>query len=74
MEQVRSTVIEDFKIVDNWDEQSEMLKEKFPQLTDEDLKFETGKEAELFTRLEKLLNIDREEVINLLKKGQLKKV
>ena len=36
-----------FKIKGNWMIQSALLKEKFPQLTDADLKFETGKESEL---------------------------
>ena len=73
MEQTKSK-IGAYKIVGNWDEQSKTLKEKFPQLTDADLKFETGKEAELFPRLEKRLNKKRDEVISLLKKGQLEKV
>ena len=61
-------------IVGNWDEQSKTLKEKFPQLTDADLKFEIGKDVELFMRLEKRLNKKRDEVISLLKKGHLEKV
>ena len=73
MEQTKSKVGA-YKIVGNWDEQSKTLKEKFPQLTDADLKFETGKEAELFARLEKRLNKKRDEVISFLKKGQLEKV
>ena len=73
MEQTKSKVGA-YKIVGNWDEQSKTLKEKFPQLTDADLKFETGKEVELFTRLEKRLNKKRDEVISFLKKGQLEKV
>ena len=63
-----------YKIVGNWDEQSKTLKEKFPQLTDADLKFEIGKDVELFARLEKRLNKKRDEVISLLKKGYLEKV
>ena len=73
MEQTKSKVGA-YKIVGNWDEQSKTLKEKFPQLTDADLKFEIGKDAELFARLEKRLNKKRDEVISLLKKGQLEKV
>ena len=73
MEQTKSK-IGAYKIVGNWDEQSKTLKEKFPQLTDADLKFETGKDVELFARLEKRLNKKRDEVISLLKKGQLEKV
>lgn len=65
---------ENFKMIGNWDEQSKLLKEKFSQLTDADLKFETGKENELLTRVETRLNKKREEVINIIKKGQPEKV
>jgi len=73
MEQPKSKVGA-FKIVGNWDVQSKTLKEKFPQLTDADLKFENGKEDELLARVEKRLSKKRDEVISLLKKGQLEKV
>ena len=67
-------LIEPFKMVGNWDAQSKTLKQKFPQLTDTDLKFETGKEIELLTRVEKRLNKKRDEVVSIIKKGQLEKV
>ena len=73
MEQTKSK-LGAYKIVGNWDEQSKILKEKFPQLTEADLKFETGKEVELFGRLEQRLNKKRDEITSLLKKGQLEKV
>jgi len=47
-----------------------LLKEKFPQLTVSDLKFEDGKENELLTRVQERLNKGREEVINIIRKGQ----
>ncbi len=62
-----------FKISGNWSEQSKELKGKFSQLTDEDLKFETGKENELLKKMETRLNKNREEVINIIKKGQTQK-
>ena len=62
--------VETFKITGNWANQSKTLKGKFPQLTDADLKFETGKENELLGRVETRLNKKREEVINIIKKGQ----
>lgn len=65
---------ETFKITGNWDSQSKQLKEKFSQLTDADLKFETGKEDELLTRVESRLNKKREEVINIIKKTQTENV
>ena len=64
--------VETFKITGNWANQSKTLKGKFPQLTDADLKFETGKENELLGRVETRLNKKREEVINIIQKGQPK--
>ena len=60
---------EEFKITGNWAEQAKALKAKFPKLTDADLKFEAGKEAQLVTRLTTALNKKKEEVITLIKKG-----
>jgi len=59
-----------FKIRGNWELQSKLLQEKYPQLTDADLKFETGKESELLTRLEARLNKNRVLVMNILEKSQ----
>ena len=56
-----------FKITGDWKEQSKRLKNKHPQLTDEDLKFVPGKENDLVKRLESRLRKNREEVINIIK-------
>jgi hypothetical protein len=56
-----------FKITGNWTAQTKRLKERFSQLTDDDLEFKTGKENELLTRLESRLNKEREEVISFIK-------
>lgn len=58
-----------FKIT-NWDESSKKLKEQFSQLTDADLKFETGKENELLNRIETRINKKRSEVIDMINKHQ----
>ena len=63
---------EEFKITENWAEQAKSLKTKFPKLTDADLKFETGKEDLLISRLVTALNKKKEDVINLIKKGATK--
>lgn len=55
----------------NWYNQTQLLQDKFAQLTDEDLKFIEGKEEELLQRIETRINKKREEVINILKKGQI---
>jgi uncharacterized protein YjbJ (UPF0337 family) len=57
-----------FKVTGNWENQSKQLKGKFSQLTDSDLKFEQGKENDLLERVEKRLNKNREEVINIINK------
>lgn len=61
---------EDFKMVGNWDGQSQLLKEKFPQLTKADLVFEKGHENDLLERIQKRLNKGQSEVINIIRKGQ----
>jgi quercetin dioxygenase-like cupin family protein len=55
-----------FKITGNWDVQASRLKEKFSKLTDDDVRFEIGKEEDLLKRLEKRLNKDRDELIHLI--------
>jgi len=61
---------ESFKITGDWNKQSKQLKEKYAQLTDSDLKFETGKENDLFKRVETRLGKNREEVVNIIRKVQ----
>ena len=65
---------EPFKITSNWDRQAKVLKGKFSQLTAADLKFESGKEEELLSRLTTRLNKKREEVINIIRKGEPEKI
>jgi hypothetical protein len=62
-----------FKITGDWVAQSELLKEKFPQLTDSDLKYEQGQEIALLERVETKLNKQRGEVINIIRKGNTEK-
>ncbi len=65
---------EAFKIRGDWKDQAKQLKSKYPQLTDEDLKFEQGKENELLKRVETRLNKNHEEVISIMNKVQPAKV
>jgi uncharacterized protein YjbJ (UPF0337 family) len=60
---------EQFKVTGNWDAQSKQLKTKFSQLTDSDLKLETGKESEMLGRVQTKLNKNREEVIGFIKEA-----
>lgn len=46
----------------NWNELKGKLKQKYAQLTDDDLTFVEGKEDELFGRLQKRLGKNKEEL------------
>jgi uncharacterized protein YjbJ (UPF0337 family) len=74
MEPTQKKSTESFKISGNWSAQSKQLKEKYPQLTDADLKFEVGKEEELLTRLQTRLHKNRDEVIAAIGHTRLEKV
>lgn len=56
-----------FKFSGDWDKQSKALKVKYPKLSSEDVKFESGKELDLIKRLETKLGKDRNEVVGILK-------
>ncbi|MBL7930230.1 MAG: hypothetical protein JNL47_12255 [Bacteroidia bacterium] len=59
-----------FKIKGDWKTQSSKLKTKFTQLTDSDLKMESGKDEELLKRLQNKLSKSREEMISIITKNQ----
>ncbi|MFI0430609.1 hypothetical protein [Mariniflexile sp. HMF6888] len=61
---------EQYIIVGDWEKQAIALKEKYPKLTSEDLKFEAGKETDLFQRLVNKLNKNLNEIIYILKTNQ----
>jgi hypothetical protein len=69
MDTIKSKIVEHFKVVGNWDVQSEKLKKKFSQLTDADLTFEPGNEGDLLARLGTRLNKKRDEIIDIIKNG-----
>jgi uncharacterized protein YjbJ (UPF0337 family) len=73
METRENKTAETFKVSGNWEAQSKQLKSKFSQLTDSDLKFETGKESELLGRIQTKLKKNRQEVIDIIQKGQSEK-
>lgn len=65
-------VIEIFKITGNWESQSKQLRYQFPLLTEADIKFEPGRESELLYKIENRLYKTRAEVIDILKKWELR--
>jgi hypothetical protein len=62
-----------FTITGDWTPQATKLKEKYAALTDADLKFEKGKENDLINRIGNKINKKREEVISLIKTGNIDK-
>ena len=50
-----------------WNEWKGKLKQQYGQLTDDDLKYEEGKDEELLGRLQKKLGKSRDELITWLK-------
>ena len=58
---------EKFVVTGDWTRQSKLLKEKFSHLSDTDLRFESGKEEELLTRLQQRLKKNRNDVVALIK-------
>lgn len=58
-------------INDDWPRHIKKLGKGFPQLTEEDLHYESGKENELLERIEARLNIRRKEVLEIIKRNQV---
>ena len=58
-----------FKVKGDWVEQSKLIQQTFPQLTDEDMKFSVGKELDLLERVERRLKLSREDVMKILSKA-----
>ncbi len=70
MEAKHNKSTEALKISGDWSQQADDLKDKYPNLTDSDLKFERGREDDLIKRMELRLHKKREEIINIIKKVQ----
>jgi uncharacterized protein YjbJ (UPF0337 family) len=56
------------KIKGNWNETAGKLKQKFANLTDDDLLFAKGKEEELWGRLQNKLGKTKEELRKIISK------
>lgn len=55
------------EIKGHWNEAKGKLKQKYADLTEDDLKFEEGKEEELVGRLQKKLGKTRDEVVKMIR-------
>ncbi|MEP1151624.1 MAG: CsbD family protein [Balneola sp.] len=56
----------DLTIEGNWNQVKGKLKQKYSNLTDDDLKFQEGKEDELYGRLQEKLGKTKDEVKELV--------
>jgi uncharacterized protein YjbJ (UPF0337 family) len=59
---LNSKIMEKLKIKGAWNEMKGKLKQKYGQLTDDDLTFAEGKEDELYGRLQQKLGKTKEQV------------
>lgn len=56
----------DLTIEGNWNQVKGKLKQKYSELTDDDLKFQEGKEDELYGRLQEKLGKSKDEVKQII--------
>lgn len=54
------------KVVGYWDEKKEKLKQRFPNITDEDLRYRDGKEKEMIEMLGNKLGKSKQELLNII--------
>ena len=62
---------QEHQLAENWQHIKETLKARHPSLTEDDLHFEKGGEEALVERLKDRLSMTRDEVMDLLREGQL---
>ena len=58
----------EFKLRGNWNELKGKIKQQYATLTDDDLKYEEGKEDELIGRLQQKIGKSKDEVIEWIQK------
>jgi uncharacterized protein YjbJ (UPF0337 family) len=63
--------LSDLKIKGSFNETLGKLKQKYGQLTDDDVSYQEGKEDELIGRLQKKLGKSKDEILNMFKSGDL---
>jgi hypothetical protein len=54
------------KVVGYWDDKKEKLKQRFPNITDEDLRYREGKEKEMIEMLGNKLGKSKQELLNII--------
>jgi uncharacterized protein YjbJ (UPF0337 family) len=64
---LKNEIMDKLEIKGNWNELKGKLKQKYGNLTDDDLAYAEGKEDELLGKLQKKIGKSREEVIKEIK-------
>ena len=59
-------MIDTLRIKGNWNQMKGKIKQKYPDLTDDDLLFVAGKEHELFGRIQRKTGKSRDEVVSYI--------
>jgi uncharacterized protein YjbJ (UPF0337 family) len=54
------------KVVGYWDKKKEKLKQRFPNITEEDLHYREGKEKEMIEMLGNKLGKSKQELLNII--------
>jgi uncharacterized protein YjbJ (UPF0337 family) len=54
------------KVAGYWEQKKEKLKEKFPNITEEDLRYQEGKEKEMIEMLGNKLGKSKQELLNII--------
>lgn len=67
-------IADTFQMRGDWNDQSKVLKSRYVLLTDEDLKFEEGKEYELLERIKTRLSKNMEDTIGVIKSVQPERI
>lgn len=67
---VEESIMSDLKIKGNWNQIKGKIKQKYGDLTDDDLTYVEGKEDEMLGRLQKKLGKSKEEISSEIKKWQ----
>ena len=54
------------KVAGYWEQKKEKLKEKFPNITEEDLRYREGKDKEMIEMLGNKLGKSKQELLNII--------
>jgi uncharacterized protein YjbJ (UPF0337 family) len=63
----KSCVMDKMEVKGNWNEWKGKLKQKYANLTDDDLKYEEGKDDEMWGRIQKKTGKAKDELVKWLK-------